>query len=123
MRVSQAESPCEMEIGGTAAEFLELARMVRAGEGVVPLDTTGEPWPYDRLLSIIEVHGAPGAVVIGCSGDTLTVAGGASARGMLALVIEDLAADAPGADVQIDHFPDHAYLGAGSRPVILVHAG
>ncbi|MET8150627.1 hypothetical protein ACIBSW_11105 [Actinoplanes sp. NPDC049668] len=123
MRVSRAERQQEMEISGTTAEFLELARMVRAGEGVVQLNTTGDPWPYDHLLSVLEVHAATQAVVIRRSGDTLTLAGGATAMGVLALVIEDLAADEPGADVQIDYFPDHVYLGEGSRPMILVLTG
>jgi hypothetical protein len=58
-----------------------------------------------------------------CSGDTLALTGGAAAMGVLAPVMEDLAADEPGADVQIDYYPGHVYLGEGSRPMILVHAG
>jgi hypothetical protein len=123
MRVSQRDSQEEMELSGTAAEFLDLAGLVRAGEGVVQLDIEGDPFPYDHLLSAIEVHSVSGAsVMIRCSGDTVVLEGGAATMNVLAEIMEDLAEDKPGADSQIDHYPDHPYLSEGSRPLIIVLA-
>lgn len=124
MRVSESDAQQEMELSGTAAELRELARLVRAGDGGAQLDTAGDPSPYDRLLPAVEVRDIAGAaVVIRNTGTTLALEGGVTARTVLAEIMEDLAADEPGADAQIDYYAGHPYLGAGSRPVIIVLAG
>ena len=80
--------------------------------------------PIAQAATAIRVRPYPDSgagILISKEGDELVLAGDPAARALLATNIGNLGSDpaALGGHIHVEHFPDHAYLRAGSLPMVV----
>ena len=123
MRVRRTDGSGEMELSGTAFELLRLVEVILSGVGTYELDTSADPSPYQRTLSLIDVVRTAGkaSIAVASNDEKLEIGGGADELKILASNIEGLASTQdPSYHLHIEYFPDHFYLSERSEPLVVV---
>ena len=125
MQVLRGDATREMELQGTAAELTDLAGLLLSGHGSVDLDRTGDPSPYSRFLSRVNVIQTSGPIAMMCAegSDELDIRGGAPQLNLLAANMKGFADEGDvTCHLHIDYFPEHDYLDESSEPLVLALA-
>jgi hypothetical protein len=124
MYVLHGRSMDEPELGGTSSEYVELARLVLAGHGRLPLTAVADPSPYDNALVEIAVKRRPAqAATITLAREThaLEISGDEASLAVLAENLGEFGAEStPDEHMHIEYFPGHFYLGPNSHPLVAV---
>jgi hypothetical protein len=124
MRVLRADDTGELELSGTSAELLQLARALRSGRGRFPLDAAGDPAPYSRALESLESVRTAGKVVVSADPVSLRVAGDAEALESLASVLTALADEGDLAGhLHLEYLPGHEFVSPRSEPLVVMLTG
>ncbi|GAB3171552.1 hypothetical protein GCM10027259_06890 [Micromonospora palomenae] len=122
MKVLYAEDTKELELSGTGQELRDLAACLRSSRGILPLDTGGDPSPYDKALSLIEFECTSGHVVIShvSARDALRIQGGADELDVFASSVEEFGNEGdPSAHIHVEHVPGHEYLAPSTEPLVI----
>ncbi|GAA2188608.1 Imm32 family immunity protein [Micromonospora lupini] len=122
MRVLYSERANELELSGTGSEMRVLATLLRSVRGSLPLDVSGDPWPYERALSCIESERTSGHVVISHSPDetALWMRGGAQELETFASMLDDFGKEGDaGSHIHIEPRPDHEFFAPTTEPLII----
>jgi hypothetical protein len=126
MRVLRADDTGELELSGTVADLLRLARVLRLDRGRCQLDTAGDPSPYSRALGSLESTRENGKLVITVSAnlESLQLAGERDALESLASVLEEFATEGDiSTHVHLEYLPGHHYLSPQSEPLVIALTG
>jgi hypothetical protein len=114
----------ELELGGTSFEYGELARLVLAGKGCLPLAAVADPSPYDNALVEITVVRRPAqaaTITFVRETRTLEISGDEASLTVLAENLSEFGAEStPDEHLHIEYFPGHFYLGSTSHPLVAV---
>ena len=125
MFVSYAEDPQEIEIAGTASEFVELSAKLLENGAVYPCQESGmEVAPYSRFLRCIAVKIAPGerAKLAISDDDCLLISGDARSLEPVSETMVNFAKGwAVGQHIHIEYYEGHPTLAPGSIPAVLAH--
>ena len=116
----------ENSLAGTPEDYRALARLIRAGQGTLPLDTDVEAGPDTEVLAQVAVRRTDAETVtmsVDREARTFTFAG---PERLLAIVADTLdgASDVhdPKGHVHLDPFPGHYYLDEHSAQLIIQDA-
>ncbi|MFB9356802.1 Imm32 family immunity protein [Actinoplanes nipponensis] len=125
MQLRRLDATREMELRGTAAELTDFASLLISGSGSLDLDRVGDPSPYGRSLSRVNVLLASGPIAVVCSvgSDELEIRGGLPQLNLFATNVRGFADDADAmSHLHIDYFPGHDYLDESSDPLVIALA-
>jgi hypothetical protein len=125
MRVLWADATGEMELSGTNLELLRLVEELRLGREGCRLDSSGNPAPYSKALSLIKTRRTSGAVLISVSSDheILEIRGGPEEVEMLAEIVEEFATEGDyTSHLHIEYLPGHEFLSHDSEPLVVALA-
>ncbi|MFC5748735.1 Imm32 family immunity protein [Actinomadura rugatobispora] len=109
-----------VDVSSDRAGLSRLASLVASGDGTLPAEEGASPYG-EIALTRVTVRTADGLVLLtaDAGGRTLTISGDREHLGVLADVLEDMAASTDGGHVHIEHYPDHPYLEEGSAPMVV----
>jgi hypothetical protein len=122
MQVLRQDATDELELSGPVDELRRLASALRSGRTAQPLDTSGDPAPYDRALSSLETARTSGGVAVrhSADGEVLTIEGGPDQLAVLAEVFEDFADEGDlFAHLHLEYLPDHEFLSPRTQPLVV----
>jgi len=122
VRISEGDCP-EIEISGTAVEWLALAEAVRHDGVVVPCESGSDPQPYARFgQQMVVIHVPDQKVRFAIFNDGVEIAGDPAHLEILSQEMSGPTNSLPGGyHVHIEYQGDSHYVASGSVPAILLH--
>lgn len=122
VRISDGDYP-ELEISGTAVEWLALAQAVRHDGVVVPCESGSDPQPYARFgHQMVVAHVPDQKVRFVISNDGVEIVGDPIHLETLSQVMSGFTDSLPsGYHVHVEYQGDNHYVASGSVPAILLH--
>lgn len=122
MHVLRKDSTGETELAGTTRDLLRVVDALRSGGRTLQLDSSVDPAPYGRALSLLVSRRTSGGVTMSVApeGTSIEIQGGVEELAILASNIEGFASEGdPAIHLHIEYFPGHVYLSEGSEPLVV----
>jgi len=122
VRISDGDCP-EVELSGTAVEWLALALAVRHDGVVIPCESGSDPQPYARFGHQMVVAHVPGQKVrFTIANDGIEIAGDPAHLETLSQVMSGFTDSLPHSyHVHVEYQGDNHYVASGSVPAILLY--